>query len=110
MFSPCGKPTRPAFGCFCWFLDEDVIASATNLNRISQTADIVHRQLLCKQRLCVELENDRQRLQRMQHEIQTLCAPIPAGGASRLAADIERLQSSCKLMVQQVEEAGPYGM
>lgn len=72
-------------------------------------ADIVHRQLLCKQRLCVELENDRKRLMRMQHEIQTLRSPIPEGGANRLEDEILRLQSSCKQMVQQVEEAGPYG-
>lgn len=72
-------------------------------------ADIVHRQLQCKKRLCVELDNDRRRLARMQHEIDTLRTPMPADGASRLEEDIARLQASCKQMVQLVEEAGPYG-
>lgn len=49
------------------------------------------------------------RLSRMQHEINTLRSPIPEGGSTWLEDEIERLQTSCKQMVQQVEEAGPYG-
>lgn len=68
----------------------------------------MHRQLLCKQRLSIELENDRKRLTQMQREINTLRSPIPAGGTTRLIDEIQRLRHSCKQMVQEVEEAGPY--
>lgn len=70
-------------------------------------AEIVHRQLLCKHRLSVELENDRNRLYLMQRELRTLQAPLPAGGSLSLADEIERLRYNCKQMVQEVEEAGP---
>lgn len=74
---------------------------------------VLHRQLqqqlLCKQRLSVELENDKHRLYNMQREISTLLSPIPAS-TTRLISEIQRLRQSVGQMVQEVQEAGPaYG-
>lgn len=75
------------------------------------TAETVNHQVLCKQKLVLELEKDRKRLERMQRELQAIQAPIPDGGIDQLNLDIDQLRNDCKLMASLVEEAGPsYGM
>lgn len=74
------------------------------------SGDLLHRQLLSKQRLSIELENDKKRLQFIQRELQVFQAQLPPGSSQRLAEEIERLRLNCKQMSQEVEEAGPgYG-
>lgn len=74
-------------------------------------AELVHRQLLSKQRLSIELENDKKRLQLIQRELRVLQAPLPPGSSQLLSNEIERLRHTCNQMVQEVEEAGPaYGL
>lgn len=74
-------------------------------------AKIVHHQILCKQKLVLELEKDRKRLERMQRELLAIQAPaLPVGGLDALNFEIEELRNNCKMLAQQVEEAGPaYG-
>lgn len=70
----------------------------------------MHHQLLCKQKLVLELEKDRKRLERMQRELRALQTPIPDGGMLALTTEVETLRKDCNYMVQQVEDAGPsYG-
>lgn len=71
---------------------------------------MLHRQLLSKQRLSIELENDKKLLQSIQRELQLFQAQLPPGSSQRLAEEIEILRLNCKQMSQEVEEAGPgYG-
>lgn len=80
------------------------------LIHFSKLADTVHHQLLCKQRLIMELENDKKRLKMMQRELKAIQAPLPEGGAQALSDEIEKLRENCDQMVKEVEEAGPsYG-
>lgn len=75
-----------------------------------EIAETVHHQVLCKQKLVLELEKDRKRLERMQRELQAIQAPMPDGGLDGLNQEIEKLRNDCKMMAQYVEEAGPsYG-
>lgn len=70
----------------------------------------MHHQVLCKQKLILELDKDRKRLERIQRELQAIQAPLPDGGLHTLTLEIEQLRNDCKLMAQYVEEAGPsYG-
>ncbi|XP_055312101.1 uncharacterized protein LOC129574307 isoform X2 [Sitodiplosis mosellana] len=69
--------------------------------------ETVNHQVLCKQKLVLELEKDRKRLERMQRELQAIQAPIPDGGLDGLNLDIDKLRHDCKLMASLVEEAGP---
>ncbi|XP_031629220.1 probable basic-leucine zipper transcription factor N isoform X2 [Contarinia nasturtii] len=71
---------------------------------------IVHHQILCKQKLVLELEKDRKRLERMQRELLAIQAPLPHGGLTALNFEIEELQKNCRLLAQQVEESGPYAL
>lgn len=74
------------------------------------TADTVHHQQLSKQRLIMELDKERNGLERMQIEIQAIQLPIPEGGIEILSKEIEKLRQDCDQMSQEVEEAGPsYG-
>lgn len=77
---------------------------------VSLAAETVHHQILCKQKLKLELKKDRKRLERMQSELQAIQAPMPDGGLDALNQEIEKLRNDCKMMAQLVEEAGPYGM
>lgn len=71
---------------------------------------MVHRQLLCKQRLSIALENDKKRLQFIQQELKVFQTQLPPGSSQRLVEEIERLRHNCNQMSQEVEEAGPgYG-
>lgn len=73
-------------------------------------AETVHHQILCKQKLVLELEKDRKRLERMQRELLAIQAPMPDGGLDGLSQEIDKLRNDCKVMAQYVEEAGPsYG-
>lgn len=76
---------------------------------INKSAECVRRQLMRKQRLSTELDNDKERLELMQREIRALQLPLPPGGALRLQNEIQRLRSNCERMVLEVEEAGQYG-
>lgn len=79
-------------------------------NILPKTAETVHHQILCKQKLVLELEKDRKRLERMQRELQAIQAPMPDGGLDGLNREIEKLRNDCKVMAQYVEETGPsYG-
>lgn len=72
--------------------------------------ELVHRQLLSKQRLSIELENDKKRLQFIQRELKVFQAQLPPGSSQLLSEEIERLRHNCNQMSQEVEEAGPaYG-
>lgn len=72
--------------------------------------ELVHRQLLSKQRLSIELEKDKKRLQYIQQELKVFQAQLPPGSSQRLAEEIEQLRHNCNQMSQEVEEAGPaYG-
>ena len=72
---------------------------------------MLHRQLLSKERLSIELENDKKRLQSIQREVKVLQAHLPPGSSQLLSEEIERLRRTCNQMAQEVEEAGPaYGL
>lgn len=65
---------------------------------------------MSKQRLIMELEKERNGLERMQIEIHTIQLPIPEDGIEILSKEIEELRQDCDRMSRKVEEAGPsYG-
>lgn len=75
-----------------------------------RSAETIHHQILCKQKLVLELDKDRKRLERMQRELIAIQAPMPDGGLRALNQEIDKLRNDCKVMAQYVEEAGPsYG-
>lgn len=72
--------------------------------------DLVHRQLISKQRLSIELENEKKRLQLIQREVKVFQAQLPPGSSQILSEEIERLHRNCNQMSQEVEKARPdYG-
>lgn len=70
-------------------------------------AEIVQRQLHCKQRLESELNKEKKRLDDIKRELLAIEAQLPVGGAKTLSEEIEQLQINCSQMAKEVEEAGP---
>ncbi|KAJ6649347.1 TGF-beta-activated kinase 1 and MAP3K7-binding protein 2 [Pseudolycoriella hygida] len=69
--------------------------------------ELVHSQLLAKQRLFIELENDKRRLELIRRELRVFQDNLPPGSSQRLQEEIERLRNNCSKMSQEVELAGP---
>lgn len=88
-------------------IEHQQLPSVVASTEFLEETETIHHQILCKQKLVLELDKERKRLERMQRELQAIQAPMPDGGLHVLNQEIEKLRNDCKLMAQYVEEAGP---
>lgn len=70
-------------------------------------SETMQRQRECKQRLEIELENEKKRLKMLQRELEAIKTPLPAHAIQTLTQDIQQLRNHCNQMTQVIDKVGP---
>lgn len=70
-------------------------------------SETIQRQRECKQRLEIELENEKKRLKMLQRELEAIKTPLPAHAMQTLTHVIQQLRNHCNQMTQVIDKVGP---
>lgn len=87
--------------------NHNMCAHPPSLVLTTNESEKIHRQRECKQRLEIELENEKKRLKLLQRELEAIREPLPAHAVETLTQVIQQLRNHCKQMTQEIDEVGP---
>lgn len=63
--------------------------------------------MLCRQRLVLEMDKERKRLEKMQRENVIIQQAIPNDAIDVITKEVEELRNDCNRMAQELEESAP---
>lgn len=87
--------------------NRNICAHPPSLVLTTNESEKIQRQRECKQRLEIELENEKKRLKLLQRELEAIREPLPAHAVETLTQVIQQLRNHCKQMTQEIDEVGP---